>query len=136
MNTTSKIVLAAVIGIIVGAGGAMAFAKPDTQMAANTSGGHMMPDGSTMGGATSMQTSMEGMMAALDGKSGDAFDEAFLTEMTMHHQGAVQMAQLALKNAKHQEIKDMAQNIITAQNKEINEMNSWKEQWYGSTTTR
>jgi uncharacterized protein (DUF305 family) len=131
MNTTTKIVLAAVIGILVGAGGVMAFAKPDTQMAANTSGGHTMPDGSTMGGAMNMQASMDGMMASLDGKTGDAFDQAFLTEMTMHHQGAVQMAQLALQNAKHQEIKDMAQNIITAQNAEIKQMQDWKAAWYG-----
>jgi uncharacterized protein (DUF305 family) len=50
----------------------------------------------------------------------------------MHHQGAVQMAQAALQNAKHQEIKDLAQNIITAQNKEIAEMKQWQQQWYGT----
>jgi uncharacterized protein (DUF305 family) len=53
--------------------------------------------------------------------------------MIVHHQGAVVMAQEALKNAKHQEIKDLAQNIITAQNKEIAEMQAWQVAWYGST---
>lgn len=72
------------------------------------------------------------MNAALEGKSGDEFDKAFMAEMTMHHQGAVEMAEMALKNAQHQEIKDLANAIITAQNKEISEMESWRKEWYGT----
>ena len=45
---------------------------------------------------------MTEMNAALSSKTGDTFDEAFLLEMIAHHQGAVQMANLALTNAKHQ----------------------------------
>lgn len=84
-----------------------------------------------MGGANGgMQGAMQGMMAGLDGKTGDDFDKAFLSEMIMHHQGAVDMAQLALTNAKHQEIKDLAKNIIDAQNKEIADMKKWQGSWY------
>lgn len=132
MNSTTKIVLAAVIGIIVGAGGALAFNKSETRMAADTSGGHMMPDGSAMGGGMNMQSSMDGMMANLNGKTGDAFDQEFLSEMIVHHQGAVAMAQAALMSAKHQEIKDLAKNIISAQNTEIKEMQDWQKAWYGN----
>ena len=123
MNTTTKIVLAAVIGVIVGAGGVMAFSsnEKDTDMAMQ----HQMPGGSMM------QHSMEGMMASLDGKTGDAFDQAFLSEMILHHEGAVEMAQQALQHARHQEIKDLAEAIISAQNQEIAEMKTWQEQWYG-----
>lgn len=95
------------------------------------SGGmHMMSDGTMMGNG-GMQGMMNSMSASLRGKSGDEFDRVFLSEMIVHHQGAVEMAQLALTNAKHQEIKDLAGAIITAQNKEIGDMLGWSKSWYG-----
>ena len=98
----------------------------------NTQGTHMMPNGQMMGngGNMSMSDMMTSMNAELKGKTGDAFDQAFLAEMIVHHQGAVEMAQLALINAKHQEIKDLATGIISAQNKEIAEMKAWQKNWY------
>ena len=98
----------------------------------NTQGGHMMPDGTMMGGSgtMSMDDMMLSMNAELKGKTGDAFDQAFLAEMIVHHEGAVEMAELALANAKHQEIKDLAAAIISAQNKEIAEMKAWQKSWY------
>ncbi len=100
----------------------------------NNSGMHMMPDGSMMGNdgsSMSMAEMMTSMNAELEGKTGDAFDQAFISEMIMHHQGAVEMAELALTNAKHQEIKDLANAIILAQNKEIADMKAWQKAWYG-----
>ncbi|MBY0293761.1 DUF305 domain-containing protein, partial [Patescibacteria group bacterium] len=41
------------------------------------------------------------------------------------------MAQAALQDAKHQEIKDMAKAIISAQTTEINQMQMWGKSWYG-----
>ncbi|MDB5264844.1 MAG: uncharacterized protein JWN64_415 [Parcubacteria group bacterium] len=129
MNNITKTALAAAIGVIVGAGGVMAFTgKTDVKMAGSE---HVMPNGATMQGSMGMKDEMDGMMQTLDGKTGDAFDEAFLEEMTVHHQGAVAMAEAALKNAKHQEIKDLAQAIISAQNIEIKQMQDWKKSWYG-----
>lgn len=130
MNTTGKIVIAALAGLIIGAGGTLAFTK-DTDTREGGMAQHVMPNGQMMGGSM-MQNSMDEMTASLQGKTGDAFDKAFLSEMVMHHEGAVQMAQQALQNAKHQEIKDLAQAIISAQNKEIAEMKSWEQQWYGT----
>ena len=92
---------------------------------------HAMPDGTMMHGSMDMQGEMDGMMQSLDGKTGDAFDKAFLEEMIVHHKGAVVMAEAALKDAKHQEIKDLAQAIITAQNTEIKQMQDWHTGWYG-----
>lgn len=131
MNTTAKIVIAALIGIVIGAGSTFAFSKNgDTDE--NEVAQHMMPNGQMMGGNNmGMQDEMNSMTGMLQGKTGDAFDKAFLSEMIVHHEGAVQMAQQALQNAKHQEIKDLAQAIITAQNKEIAEMKGWEQQWYG-----
>jgi uncharacterized protein (DUF305 family) len=53
--------------------------------------------------------------------------------MIPHHQGAVDMAKLAVQYAGHQEIKDMAQDIIDAQNAEISQMHNWYQSWgYGA----
>lgn len=77
-----------------------------------------------------MEEMMTSMNANLEGKTGDAFDRVFLDEMIVHHQGAVSMANLALTNAGHQEIKDLAAGIIAAQNKEIAEMKAWQQAWF------
>lgn len=60
---------------------------------------------------------------------GEDYDRMFLANMIAHHQGAVDMANLALTSAKHQEIKDMANAIISAQTKEIGDMQSWQTAW-------
>jgi uncharacterized protein (DUF305 family) len=126
MNNTTKIIIAVVIGLVIGVGGAMAYtsgsAKP-TAVATNTQ---------TTTSSMSMQDEMASMNAGLQGKTGNAFDQEFLSEMTVHHQGAVEMAQLALQNAKHPEIKQLAQGIISAQDKEITEMQAWQKAWYGA----
>lgn len=75
------------------------------------------------------------MMTGLQDKTGDDFDNTFLSEMIMHHQGAVDMANFAKNNAKHDEIKNMANDIIAAQTKEINQMQTWQNQWgYGTSS--
>ncbi len=89
-------------------------------------GGMAMP----AAGMDGMAGMMKGMMMGLEGKTDDEFDKAFLSEMIMHHEGAVEMAQAALANAKHQEIKDLAKNIIAAQDKEIADMQKWQAAWY------
>ncbi len=79
-----------------------------------------------------MKSEMHEMMMGIDGKSGDEFDKAFLDEMIIHHEGAVKMAESALKNAEHQEIKDLSTAIISAQNTEIAQMKKWKSEWYSN----
>ena len=92
---------------------------------------HRMPDGSMMtNGGDDMTSMMAGMNAALKGKTGDEFDKAFIDQMTIHHQGAVEMAELALTNAKHQEVKDLANAIIKAQTTEISQMKQWRASWF------
>lgn len=130
MNTTTKISIAALVGIIVGAGSVFAFTQNE-RVAENTDTQDRIPSGHMMDGTeTSMHAEMNSMNTALEGKTGDAFDQAFLSGMIVHHQGAVAMAQAALKNAKHQEIKDLAQKIITTQTAEIAQMQSWQKMWY------
>jgi uncharacterized protein (DUF305 family) len=73
--------------------------------------------------------SMDSMVGELKGKTGDDFDKAFVNLMIEHHQGAIDMANEAKVNAKHQEIKDLADNIISAQTKEIEMMHQWQKTW-------
>lgn len=60
---------------------------------------------------------------------GDEHDRFFIANMIAHHQGAVDMANLALASAKHAELKTMAKAIISSQNTEINNMLSWQKAW-------
>ncbi|MBC8135483.1 MAG: DUF305 domain-containing protein, partial [Fibrella sp.] len=46
-------------------------------------------------------------------------DAMFYEMMIPHHQGAIDMSELALKNSDRPEVKELAQNIITAQKAEI-----------------
>lgn len=85
--------------------------------------GHMGMDDDAMG------MSMNDMAAMLEGKTGDAFDAAFIEGMIPHHQGAIDMARAALQSAQHEEIKTMAREIITAQQREIEQMRQWQQTW-------
>jgi uncharacterized protein (DUF305 family) len=67
--------------------------------------------------------------AALKNLQDDAFDKAFMAEMLLHHQGAVDMAALAETRAKHDEIKQLAREITVAQTTEIDTMRAWQVQW-------
>jgi len=60
------------------------------------------------------------------------FDVAFIDMMIPHHQGAIRMAQVELDHGSDQQTKDLATAVIAAQSKEIEEMNAWREQWYGA----
>lgn len=94
-------------------------------------GVHTMPDGTLMRDVEiGMGHAMDEMTSSLKGLSGDAFDKAFLAEMIVHHEGAVSMAESALKDAKHEELKSMAKEIISAQTKEIAQMKAWQKSWY------
>lgn len=71
-------------------------------------------------------------MGPMEVPAGDApFEQRFIQAMIPHHEGAVAMAQDALQNAEHQEIKDLAREIITAQEGEITQMKTWLQEWYG-----
>ena len=78
--------------------------------------------------------SMGEMTTMLKNKTGDDFDKAFIEQMIIHHQGAIDMAKLAEANAKHDEIKNLAKDILSAQSKEIDEMQTWQTNWGYKTT--
>lgn len=124
-NNTTALVLVALV--VSGIGGYLIGERGERSVGNM----HEMPDGTMMANtAPTMHDSMAGMMASLDGKKGDELDKAFLEEMIVHHEGAVDMANAILKDGKHPELKTLAQNIVTAQTNEIAQMKSWLAAWY------
>lgn len=116
----TKPLLYGLIGFFLGgllvAIAATTFNKPDQENASDTN--------------TSMSSmSMDAMTDDLKNITGDEFDKAFISSMIAHHEGAVEMAKLSAKNAKHEEIKSLSNDIISAQEKEITEMKQWQMDW-------
>ncbi|MCZ4069120.1 MULTISPECIES: DUF305 domain-containing protein [unclassified Microbacterium] len=77
--------------------------------------------------------SMEGMdhgggmmseddMAALEAATGAEASRLFLEQMTMHHEGAIEMAQDEVDNGQNPDAVEMAQTIVDTQTAEITEM--------------
>ena len=55
----------------------------------------------------------------------NSVDQAFADGMIEHHQMAIDMSNLILKYSDNEEVKTLAENIISAQEKEIQEMNDF-----------
>jgi uncharacterized protein (DUF305 family) len=66
----------------------------------------------------------------------EPFDLAFIDAMIPHHQSAIDAAKAAEKGAQRPEIKQMAQEIIAAQQREIDQMQTWRTAWYGSASEK
>lgn len=54
-------------------------------------------------------------------------DKDFVMMMRPHHQGAIDMAKVELKYGKDPELRKMASDIVSAQEKEIAEMKQWEK---------
>lgn len=73
-----------------------------------------------------MKASMDGMMQNLPSMVADP-DMNFNMMMTVHHQSAVDMAKAELAHGKDTKLKEMAQMMIDAQQKEIAEFKAWHD---------
>ncbi len=89
-----------------------------------------------LGGTTAemSQEEMEGMMGMSEDPqqlaNEDPFDLAFIDAMIPHHESAIEMAKVALEESEDPEIREIAQGIIEAQEREIQQMTQWREEWY------
>jgi len=94
----------------------------NTPMAYHAQMGHMM---------AMTPEQMQSMMMTMDlGAADDQFDLRFLNAMIPHHEGALVMAQDALKKSKRPEMKKLSEEILTSQKKEILQMKEWRKTWY------
>lgn len=79
--------------------------------------------------STASQEYLQGMQKMHDGMMTGAMaqdpDVAFAESMTAHHQGAIDMAQTQLKYGQDPEMRKLAEEIIRAQQPEINQMQAW-----------
>ena len=78
-------------------------------------------------GGDPMGHDMPGMMSpeqmsSLEGMSGPEFDRMWLEMMIDHHNGAIQMAQTEIASGANPEAKQMAETIVTTQQREIDQM--------------
>lgn len=125
-----NILIAGCVGLLVG--GVSTYALIEGTEGNMHNGIHRIDNDSAMHDKDrDMQNTMHSMMTGLEGKTGDALDQAFLKEMIVHHEGAVEMAQAVLEKGKHPELKVMAEAIIKAQTAEIEQMKAWQKAWYG-----
>ena len=87
----------------------------------------MVTDGEMTSGGASTTMSMPGMMNAaemqqLTDASGTEFDRLFLQQMMVHHQGALEMADIEIAQGSNTAALALAESIKTSQTAEISEM--------------
>jgi uncharacterized protein (DUF305 family) len=99
-------------------------------------GGHDMAKNGGMDhdqmGHGSMGMGSGGMAKQMVTKNGEYSDEAFIDAMVPHHQGAITMARVALKNAEHEQVKELSRNIVSSQQAEIEELKAIKKEEFGT----
>ena len=71
----------------------------------------------------------KGQLAWLQTLNGIQFDLGFLTMMGTHHSGAVELAEAELRSGASAEVKAFAGQMIAAQQREIRQMQQWKDTW-------
>ena len=142
MNTFARsgaaALAAALTFTLAACGGTTSTATSTTPPASTTSAA----GGSATGTPSAMMTSpmMSGQASAMmsaPAASADhnAADLSFAQQMIVHHQGAVEMADLAPSRAANQQVKDLAIKIKAAQAPEIEQMTGWLTLWGAAMST-
>jgi uncharacterized protein (DUF305 family) len=83
------------------------------------------PSASDSAATTAFKAADAAMMKNMDAPYTGNPDVDFRTHMIPHHQGAIDMARVALAHAQDAETRAVAQKIIDDQEKEIAEMKAW-----------
>ena len=95
-----------------------------------------MMNGGMMSGQVGPGMMSGGMMGSATLTDQNApFDQRFLDQMIAHHQGAVMSAQMMIADSARPELRDLAQRIITGQQREIDQMGEWRQEWYGTASS-
>jgi uncharacterized protein (DUF305 family) len=83
---------------------------------------------------------MEGMAMGTPAAAGDhdmagasvEFDQMYIDMMVPHHASIIALAQAAQDRLSDERLQSIAGNIVAAQQAEIEELQGYREQWYGS----
>ena len=65
------------------------------------------------------------------GRSDRLLDLRYINAMIAHHRGAILLAEQARETSTRSEIRDLAEEIIVSEPKLIEELYTWKRDWYG-----
>lgn len=79
-----------------------------------------------------MVSTMSAMTSNLANREGSDFEHEFLTQMIQHHNAAVAMATMVLLKSARPELRQLANDIIAAQNREVQMMSAWNSEWFGT----
>ena len=83
-------------------------------------------------GLSAQQAGMDHMGGAGMIRGKKPFDRAFVDEMIPHHRGAIRMAEAVLAKTRDPELRELAENVVTAQKREISEMEAFRKREYAS----
>lgn len=89
--------------------------------------GQQAPGMMSMHGAA-MQGAMQRMQQGMDMPSSGNQDVDFARMMIPHHQGAIDMAKAELADGKDPQLRQMAEEVIAAQEREIAILQAWLKQ--------
>ena len=121
------LLLAALLALLVSCGGAGSSqqeeGEPDDTQASQEK---------TTGGMAGMEMDSAETAPADLIVDGEYSDERFIDMMAAHHQMAIEMAQAAQQGAQLPQIRQIADDVISAQQTEIEELRSIKERAFGS----
>lgn len=73
-----------------------------------------------------------GMGSMMLGSQADTetYEQMWLAQMIIHHQGAVVSSEALLNRTERPELREFAENIIRTQSQEIDTMQGWLDTWY------
>lgn len=83
-------------------------------------------------GLSAQQAGMDHMDGAEMIRGKEPFDRVFVDEMIPHHRGAIRMAEAVQAKTRDPELLKLAEGIVTAQEREISEMESFLKREYAS----
>jgi uncharacterized protein (DUF305 family) len=123
MNLTKKILLALMAAAM------LATVFLETAPAQTDHSGHDMSTATVASdspAAAAYKAAMDKMHAAMSAQkyTGNA-DVDFAVGMIPHHQAAIDMAKTVLEHGKDPEIRKLAEDVITAQEREIKQLEDW-----------
>ena len=126
--------LAVVTLFVAGIGFTSAAVQAGSKMGGGALDGPGM--GSMMGGGMMGKGSMGSMMSGGDMQPMGSFDKEkpfdlqFIDQMTMHHEGAIMSSEHMISDSKRPELRKLAASIQKSQSEQIDQMQTWRKDWY------